>query len=547
MAQNISKNVYNTHTHTISKFIMKKSISVVTFALAILVARLLSSRVVAGYLYYPVVWEHAKEPPPSITSSTSSSVLVSNDPSSHSSIQLGELPGYTGWARPASTDAAFYEIEYMTPGPHFAHEEIVLIVRCDGDRCSTAVWAQFYVRMYGPAILTGRVTSINRGRYEIKFLPRDAGKYWMEVVLTFSMGEDFGNFPISKNSKGGARGRDPSYEGHLLPGFPRAVEISAGDGGGPIDDRRCEADDLRVLSINDGMRMATWRVVDKVNSMHHQKPKKKTIDMIGYQEGHNSLGIWADYQPINCNLIANTGSLRPLIKQCALDRLGGKPVHFVFIGDSVIRLQWDLLMHGTTSSLVKSTMISTRGGIIQTLQNVTSTLSELSTEGEEIVIIFNTGLHDISVFCSDKDNKRRPGYSVVSPKEFVCIEEYQENFTQLVEFLSSFPARVKVFQTTTAGWMKWGNYGFAWNPASAQVFSKSTHFVDALNHIAFRVFDDYDGFDIVDGYWVTLARPDNRQVDEYNSIGKHLVHPGMEVLRAMVRTWMTLVLSKLKC
>jgi hypothetical protein len=71
--------------------------------------------------------------------------------------------------------------------------------------------------------------------------------------------------------------------------------------------------------------------------------------------------------------------------------------------------------------------------------------------------------------------------------------------------------------------------------------------VDAFNNVALRVLDGYDGFDIVDGYWLSLARPDNRQVDKANAVGKHLVHPGLEVLQAMVRTWMTVALSRLGC
>lgn len=460
------------------------------------------------------------------------------------SIGLGELPGYTGWARPGYTDAPFYTIEHFSSEPHFTHHEVTFTVRCDSPRCSTSTWAQFYVRMYGPAILTGQVTSIHNGRYEIKFLPRIAGKYWIEVVLTFSKGTDPGNFPISPN-KTALRVKDPPYEGYLLTGFPFAIHVTDD----PFvtasrEDRICGADDLRVQSIDDGLRVANWIVLDKVNAVHHERSKNMGVSLRGYQDGNNSLGIWADYQPTNCNLIGHP--FRSIVNSCVTERLGGKPIHFVFIGDSVIRLQMGLMLRSAKSPRVKATIIGTHGGIIQTIDNVTATLSMLNTEDEEVVVLFNAGLHDIGVFCSDKLEFRRPSY-MSNPADYSCVEQYQDKLTELVAFLSVMPARVKVFQTTTAGWMKWGNYGPAWNPGMAQAFATSSHLVDAFNHVALRVLDGYDGFDIVDAYWLTLARPDNREIDKYNAVGKHLVHPGTEVLRAMVRTWMTLVLSRLGC
>jgi hypothetical protein len=51
---------------------------------------------------------------------------------------------------------------------------------------------------------------------------------------------------------------------------------------------------------------------------------------------------------------------------------------------------------------------------------------------------------------------------------------------------------------------------------------------------------------VVDGYWITLARPDNREVNIDNAIGKHMVHAGQEVLDAMTRVWLTIVWNGLQ-
>ena len=91
-------------------------------------------------------------------------------------------------------------------------------------------------------------------------------------------------------------------------------------------------------------------------------------------------------------------------------------------------------------------------------------------------------------------------------------------------------------------------HGPAWDPGVPHSFTTSPpHVVDEFNNVALRVLDNYEGFDIVDGYWMSLARPDNCQVDQLQAVGKHVTHPGLEVLGAKGRVWMTSVLSKLGC
>jgi len=454
------------------------------------------------------------------------------------SIAYGELPGYTGWARPSITSAPLYEIESMTPKPHYANRYINIILKCPS--CRNRSNAQFYVRMYGPNIL-GIATPLGRGRYEIKFLPRDEGSFWIEVVLTFSTVPDCNSFPLLK-------GKDPSYEGYLLPEFPLSVYI-IGTNRLPLEDRLCQIQDLQVKSVYDGMKLGTWRVVHKNNARSRHTVRMNTtknhISLRGYQEGHNSLGIFADYQPVNCNIIRDKdiGNVSFTLNSCLSNRLQNKSLRVVFIGDSVMRMQKEYFEQVINSSYVKVSWICI-WGLIPAYDIFTSKIDGLRNSGEEVIILVNSGLHDISVLCSMNRQKDRESYM---PQQFSCVEEYRSALTRLTEYISNYPARLRIFQTTSAGWMKWGNYGFAWNPTAAQAYPQSTHFVDVFNRIAFEVLFDFENIKIMDGYWLSLARPDNRQVSIDNAAGKHLVHPGLEVLGAMGRTWLTIVLSSLEC
>ena len=68
--------------------------------------------------------------------------------------------------------------------------------------------------------------------------------------------------------------------------------------------------------------------------------------------------------------------------------------------------------------------------------------------------------------------------------------------------------------------------------------------VHHFNDIAYDVLSSFSNISLMDGYWMTLARPDNREVGKRNEIGKRLVHPGQEVADAMVRVWNHILLSK---
>jgi len=63
-----------------------------------------------------------------------------------------------------------------------------------------------------------------------------------------------------------------------------------------------------------------------------------------------------------------------------------------------------------------------------------------------------------------------------------------------------------------------------------------------MNTIALDVLQKHkDNILVLDGYWISNARPDSRETDKTNSIGPKLIHPGKEVLLGMVRMYWTIL------
>lgn len=97
--------------------------------------------------------------------------------------------------------------------------------------------------------------------------------------------------------------------------------------------------------------------------------------------------------------------------------------------------------------------------------------------------------------------------------------------------------------STTA---QYGNYGFQWPATKMQPMSRSPHFAHHFNTVAYDIIQKQSSnILIADGYWLTLPRPDHTQVSAANEVGKHLVHPGMEVLSVFARSWLMMILRRL--
>ena len=230
-------------------------------------------------------------------------------------------------------------------------------------------------------------------------------------------------------------------------------------------------------------------------------------------------------------------------------------VHVVFIGDSVMGLEYRafnaMLYEATTSGKrITTSAIGTHGGLAKELGVAIETLEDMQEDvkDQKRLIIFNPGLHNIAQLCSVKYKEMQRENLDVDDGAFSCIEMYKSLLHDFIALLANYPADLIAFRTTIApvGYctIMWDLHGS--QPSKYQPYSVSPNFVAHMNGIAKGVVEPIgDKIPILDGYYITLPRPDHREVDKDNTIGKHLVHPGPQVVEAMAGMWFNVVLRTL--
>ena len=146
-------------------------------------------------------------------------------------------------------------------------------------------------------------------------------------------------------------------------------------------------------------------------------------------------------------------------------------------------------------------------------------------------------------YCSydTRVTRKKMNETSVWGDNFACIDKYRDYLTQLLEFLNDYPTSLKVFRSTTAAWHRYGNFGFSWTKLH-QSYTLSFHFINKFNQIAYDLLKKYPSVYILDGYWLTLPRPDNTEVSKDNKAGKHLAHPGFAVTQVLGRKWFTFLM-----
>lgn len=499
---------------------------------------------------------------------------------SNPTIALSELPGYTGWARPERTAAGHFRIagcSSCASSSLFSSfggsqqqfvvetgEEFYVDVRCSHPVCSySGISSEFYLRAYGPSVITGVAHKLDNDNdadgttYRLSFYPKNAGSYIVEAVVAFTDPPSILALPLD-----GADGKEePGYEGYLLYDFPLRLEVlpSSATSKGDYNLSLCTTSQLPIYttSIQDDVNILAkgrWVVTEKTRGSDYTE---RTADPLhasleGYQAAHNALGVMMEYQPVGCRLV-------DLSWYDNLDHWldGGQSsnIHLIFVGDSVMGLQHRAVRSVVQQSTaggdrVSATTIGTHGGLAKRVEGVIEELQLIIDENpdERRFVLFNAGLHDIAQLCSVKYKNARNEYLGIADGEFSCVELYKTLLSKLTSFFATYPAELVAFQTTSAGWMPYGNFGFAWNPNEYQPYSLSPNAVAHFNEAAKEVVRDVSGgrFLVIDGYYITLARPDHREIGEDNAIGKHMVHPGTEVVDAMARIWLTVVLNALE-
>ena len=513
------------------------------------------------------------------------------------SLTPGDLPGYTGWARPYATFAGLFappvgpsllicvQEEDNEHGsrksigvrPMVGHN-VTVRLQCTARKPLHPCYeggSLFFVRAYGRAVLPGRVTDHRNGSYDVTVFPMDPGRYVLEVVMAFSDPPPFDHFPLPQALQ------EPAYEGYLLPGFPVLFDVEAS----PSDksnttttrdsmDRQlhrrfCGMDELLESPESSPVEIARWVVIDKARASVTPKGEIDVVDgsnqavsFVGYQKGTNSLGVRMDYRHKSCSLLP-TNQLPNAFHQCLLRQSGTRRFHIILIGDSNIRAQ-QLALEAALDELINMpippfprieiTRISTFFGLHETLANISSAFKAIQKEDKErrssktdYFILFNSGLHDISQRCVTPKSDRKLGLNIS------CTQDYQQDLRKLLKLIHDFPAKLRVFQSTTAGWPKYGNWGFGWPSVVPQVLPRDPTFIAHLNDAAYEVLSEHNNafrnsssaaaISAMDAYWLTLARPDHREIARINTIGKHLVHGGIEIVDLLIRKWSMMILE----
>jgi hypothetical protein len=473
-----------------------------------------------------------------------------NDETTLLTVAPNELPGYTGWARPEQTDAGRFRIVLDPASIAIAGEEWEITVECSS--CTSKAW--FYLRAYGPAIITGTVISESLGRYRMRFLPTDPGIYTIEVVLTFSAVPPITDFPLHDT-------KVPNYEGYLLPGFPFFLTVQGSTPPRETQLPYCTIDQLTTTNNHlSPFTNARWKLIDSIRSSTHTKtvPGDDTIQLAAYQQSFQGLGLRFSYERTDCRIVDFPNAKFHPIEECTASL--HKPLHIILIGDSVMRLQRTVLegwmKQMINSGQAKVTFYELYGGTLRSERlsgpKVSAIPQEQASLNERKVVLFNSGLHDIHRLCGDEWKDDRSTYLHDSEIQQSCLDLYQVALDTLFTNVLQIPQVDSfVFQTTTAGWPKYGNYGVAWSPINGQGLPLDAGFVERFNQIAIDFISktkqggSYSNLHIIDGYWVSLPRPDNREISKKADIGKKLSHPGHEVTYAMVRFFSMMVLQRL--
>lgn len=486
---------------------------------------------------------------PSVTiiprnASTTDAVQMS---STTTALAPGELPGYTGWARPEETLAGFFTIVSISTQQPRVGEEFSIRLWCHRNEECAKGRSLFYLRAYGPSVIPGVVKNEGRGKYAAAFTFPDPGVYTVEIVLTFSSPPSMDDFPLAEGEN------EPAYEGYLLPGFPLQVSVEDSNNQHASSAEAlalCTIDQLLETSASSAASKARWRVKRKSNAPDHIV-SSRDITKSGYLRNFNSLGIQMEYEYISgCSLLPQTDFEERLGVKHPFSKCGGRNMQVIFIGDSVMRVQkemFDSLVERLPN--IQTSYVSLYGGYrrVQSLEPAFKIkLEDIQRRAKDKikVVLFNTGLHDIHRLCGEEWRDDRYKYldkEMLDSGSFSCTKEYKSVVEDFALMMQNFEADLKVFQSTSAAWPKYGNFGLEW-PFGGQVMPVTTDVVPSFNEIAVDIlrmkFSDF--IKIIDGFWISYARPDNREI---GTIGNKLSHPGLEVQSAMVRIWAMVILE----
>ena len=165
-------------------------------------------------------------------------------------------------------------------------------------------------------------------------------------------------------------------------------------------------------------------------------------------------------------------------------------------------------------------------------------LSRAKTPNAKVIVWLNAGLHEVN---TDVCFRSRLCVGDVCNKS--CVEAYKESLKHLITATVATEPDLIVYRTTTAGWSKWGNWGFTW-PNTEQAFVTGHHFIRSYNLAAREILAGFPQIKIIDGFDMTLPRPDHTERSLEHEPGPHLVHPGPQIVELQQTIFKTLIMEQ---
>jgi hypothetical protein len=314
--------------------------------------------------------------------------------------------------------------------------------------------------------------------------------------------------------------------------------------------------ELLESSPTSALKTGRWVVAEKMIDRPFSRENRVfdqngNITLDGYQRGDNSIGFRMDYRPVHCSLLDEAAVKGPAILHECMQQsqytFSNRLLHLILVGDSNMIAQDNWARDaGLFGHRYKRSFVGTHDGINVKLPEIKMNLTQLIKNDSEsgvsshYVVIFNSGLHDIIHLCGSEYFGLN--ISFIERGHARCVDTYRQRLREFAGMMKEFPSALTVFQTTTAAWPKWGLFGNAWPADKKQSLPFSSSFAEHFNEIAWEVMKEFD-IPVMDTYWLTLSRPDHREVNKENGIAEKMAHAGVEVYSVLVRKWAMLILE----
>ena len=169
----------------------------------------------------------------------------------------------------------------------------------------------FYVRAYGPSIITGKVSDNGDGTYRAIFYPTDPGRYTVEVVLEFSEKPEFDTFPVGvmiPNWRTRA-GCCLDFPCKLLSRRPRETTVTMVTTPRLLPPPTIGPGATLTTSLRPTQTVAGPKADGRSWTMSGPSiivklpPDGNGVSYLGYQHGLNSLGVKLKYENNDCRVL----------------------------------------------------------------------------------------------------------------------------------------------------------------------------------------------------------------------------------------------------